>query len=114
MQPTKALHGLTQCEVGHRPDIRPPQGHQQVDVGGPRSDARHDHQRVAGCVIVHLADATKVDTVPLDRGIPRAVGHCCVPEAIRGSCRNRIPAVVQGWSYLHGSCRHDGASSSAI
>jgi hypothetical protein len=60
-------HRCDQREVAARPDIGTAQRHQQIDVGGPRTDAPERDERGARILIVELGEAVRIEAPLHDR-----------------------------------------------
>jgi len=60
-------------QVARRPDVGASQSHQQVDVGGPRSDTPDPHQ-VLTCLIVAVAPQSVQRQLPSEDLLREAAG----------------------------------------
>ena len=70
--PLTSATGLRERDVADRPDIGPPEDHQQVDRRGPRPDPGHRLERVLDVGVVEVAEPVEVERPGLDRRRQRA------------------------------------------
>ncbi len=53
-------------EIAYRPDIGPPKGHDEVDVGSPGADAANPQECLSGLSVAHSGQARKAKVTSPD------------------------------------------------
>src|SRR5256712_4786014 len=86
-QPLHLAQRADQGEVAARPDVRPAQGHEQVDVGAPRADAFLFNELEADRLVLERAEAGRIELAVHDRARERTDVASFLPaEADRPQC----------------------------
>ena len=61
------LHCCGECEITRGPDVRPPKGTQEINVGSPLADAFEGDEHFARGIVVEIVQVVQVEVVARER-----------------------------------------------